>query len=74
MFTGCYVTGLPDGYLDNLSDLRSGRSREKHGLETIKAGGGDDGSLAGSGGAPVTAGGGQVHSDPDQREDIRHVV
>jgi amidophosphoribosyltransferase len=63
VFTGCYVTGLPDGYLDALSDLRSGRKKQKveAGIESIKAG--EDKS-----------GGAAVHIVPDQREDIRYVV
>jgi amidophosphoribosyltransferase len=83
VFNGCYVTGLPDGYLDDLSDLRNGRTRQKPGLENVKAGGVEDGSVAaragleglsGVGGAPVPMGDGQVNSAPGQRDDIRSVV
>ncbi|KAK8913064.1 Amidophosphoribosyltransferase [Metarhizium anisopliae] len=73
VFTGGYVTGLPDGYLENLSDLRSGRRQQKAGFESQKAGQGVDGSVAAR---PAPAGlpcSGEA-ATPDHREDIKHVV
>ncbi|QLI68485.1 Amidophosphoribosyltransferase [Metarhizium brunneum] len=72
VFTGGYVTGLPDGYLENLSDLRSGRRQQKAGFESQKAGEGEDGSVAAR---PAPAGlpcSGEA-ATPDHREDIKHV-
>ncbi|KAF5026101.1 hypothetical protein F66182_1823 [Fusarium sp. NRRL 66182] len=75
VFTGGYVTGLPDGYLENLSDLRTGRWRQKPGED-------EDGCVAArpepaglpcSGGADVSMGVNEANSAPDHREDIRHV-
>lgn len=83
VFTGGYPTQLPDGYLDNLSDLRTGRGRQKAGIESIKAGGDEDSSvvassgpahLSCSGSGNVPKGNGVTNSAPDDREDIRYVV
>ncbi|KAF4466402.1 amidophosphoribosyltransferase, partial [Fusarium albosuccineum] len=60
VFTGKYVTGMPDGYLENLSDLRSGRWQEKAGFESKPC----------SGGAAVSMGVNGANSAPDRRDDI----
>ncbi|KAJ3533132.1 hypothetical protein NM208_g8126 [Fusarium decemcellulare] len=60
VFTGKYVTGMPDGYLDNLSDLRSGRWQQKAGFESKPC----------SGGAAVSMGVNGANSAPDRRDDI----
>ncbi|EFY91830.1 amidophosphoribosyltransferase, putative [Metarhizium acridum CQMa 102] len=73
VFTGGYVTGLPDGYLENLSDLRSGRRQQKVGFESQKAGEDEEGRVAAR---PAPAGlpcSGDA-ATPDHREDIKHVV
>lgn len=76
VFTGGYATGLPDGYLENLSDLRIGRRQQKAGED-------EDGGVAArlgsaglpcSGGAAVPMEDGEANSAPNHREDIRHVV
>ncbi|KAG8428728.1 hypothetical protein J3459_002465 [Metarhizium acridum] len=69
VFTGGYVTGLPDGYLENLSDLRSGRRQQKVGFESQKAGEDEEGRVAAR---PAPAGlpcSGDA-ATPDHREDI----
>ncbi|RYP92080.1 hypothetical protein DL770_001810 [Monosporascus sp. CRB-9-2] len=49
VFCGKYVTEVPEGYFEHLSELRSGKREQKAGVTIIKAGG-DDGSVITSSG------------------------
>jgi amidophosphoribosyltransferase len=79
VFCGRYVTNVPDGYLERLSDLRAGRRpRQKPAFASVAPGGGEDvvDPPASSGPAGSPSGhADKVYSsrngdDLDQREDV----
>jgi hypothetical protein len=83
VFCGKYVTGVPKGYFEHLSELRSGKRREMTAVTTIKSGGDEEGSVAGSSGStnlPPEAdeadafGGADGIKSSDHHDDIRYVV
>lgn len=65
VFCGKYVTEVPEGYFEHLSDLRSGKRKAKT-LTTIKAGGDEGGNV-------VVSSGPTNGPEADEREDIRSV-
>lgn len=84
VFCGRYVTNVPDGYLERLSDLRAGRRpRQKPAFASVAPGGGEDAvdTPASSGPAGWPSGHAEeVYSSrngddryaTDQRQDIRY--
>ncbi|KAF4444707.1 amidophosphoribosyltransferase [Fusarium acutatum] len=63
VFCGKYVTEVPEGYFEHLSDLRSGKRKTKTTLTTIKAGGDVGGNV-------VVSSGPTNGPEADEREDI----
>lgn len=64
VFCGRYVTEVPEGYFEHLSDLRNGKRKAKTALTEIKSGGDE--------GANVVVSSGPTNGPPDsdEREDI----
>lgn len=66
VFCGKYVTQVPEGYLQHLSELRNGQSKQNAGIKNIEAGG-DEGNVISSCG-PVN---GTSSRTPEHQEDIK---
>ncbi|RBR17898.1 uncharacterized protein FIESC28_06337 [Fusarium coffeatum] len=64
VFCGKYVTEVPEGYFEHLSDLRNGKKKAKAALREIKAGGDEGGNIVVSSGPTNGA------PESDDREDI----
>ncbi|KAF4967911.1 hypothetical protein FSARC_4604 [Fusarium sarcochroum] len=63
VFCGKYVTDIPEGYFEHLSELRNGK-KAKAALNNIAAGGDDGGNVV------VSSGPTNGPADADEREDI----
>lgn len=79
VFCGTYITEVPEGYLDRLSEIRSGKPEHKAGVTNIKAGG-DEGSIVASSGPVIGPSDGDeadalrnANGAPEHQEDIRYV-
>ncbi|KAK7432817.1 hypothetical protein QQZ08_000680 [Neonectria magnoliae] len=78
VFCGKYVTGVPEGYFEHLSDIRSGKRGQKTTLTNITAGGGDGSVVSSSGPTNGPPGGDEANAGrnangvkvPEHREDI----
>lgn len=65
VFCGKYVTEVPEGYIENLSELRSGKRWQKAAVTNIKPGRDEEGSVVASSGPT---------NRPPEGNDIRYVV
>lgn len=65
VFCGKYVTKVPEGYLEHLSELRSGKRWQKAAVTNIKPGRDEEGSVVASSGPT---------NRPQEGNDIRYVL
>lgn len=81
MFEGRYVTDVPEGYFERLSELRDAGKPKTNGVTNVAAGG-DEGNVVTTSG-PVNGPSKEAEADalraangiktPEHREDIRYV-
>lgn len=65
VFCGKYVTEVPEGYIEHLSELRNGKRWQKPAVTNIKPGRDEEGSVVASSGPT---------NRPPEGNDIRYVV
>lgn len=72
VFNGEYVTGVPDGYFEHLSNLRKGTKKRKAAMAGLPPSGGPTDKPRSA--VVVTNGGPVIDVGPEYREDVRFVT